>query len=449
MNLAEKHNTLSYALVNDFEDHFISGEAPKWVDLNASASFPAHSDYIINIWGEAKENGEKYFSVSLCQKSLSAEPDREKELFTAYAPRDDAYSALLDCVDKVISHFERSVQLHCEPISVPGPYEAYTKQHMQPLLDALNEGDFDRAAALTPTRYRLCGYQEFEEDYLYEQNGFGWAGQFERTIVPAGRYPVFVANYSYHEADGQFMNDVKDFSGLYIFLAGKCIADSTGRNPEEFPFDNTVWSSPYAHSVAHAIVNNASSIELLPPFKAVTVPFEYAGEEHITYKIIDESLPNRMKQNPMFLRNQSSYIQRTKDLSTDAKTLYDYFVRDFAGIGFEPGSGIPANNLFCYDAYSTVAMKELLDKGFVQNCDGDIERFGLTAKERLYLFHTGQANGEQRDSLLWDKEYNKCKKEAARKPVLEDQIQSASHRSSLQAVTHTQEHVKQPVQQEH
>lgn len=47
-----------------------------------------------------------------------------------------------------------------KPLSVDSDYFAYDRQAMQPLLDALERGDFELAEALTPTKYRLCGYQE-------------------------------------------------------------------------------------------------------------------------------------------------------------------------------------------------------------------------------------------------------------------------------------------------
>lgn len=50
-----------------------------------------------------------------------------------------------------------------KPLSVDSDYFAYDRQAMQPLLDALEKGDFELAEALTPAKYRLCGYQEYTE----------------------------------------------------------------------------------------------------------------------------------------------------------------------------------------------------------------------------------------------------------------------------------------------
>lgn len=78
-----------------------------------------------------------------------------------------------------------------KPLSVDSDYFAYDRQAMQPLLDALEKGDFELAEALTPAKYRLCGYQEYKEAKIEGEYGIGWAGQFAEIVVPAGIYPVF------------------------------------------------------------------------------------------------------------------------------------------------------------------------------------------------------------------------------------------------------------------
>ena len=121
-----------------------------------------------------------------------------------------------------------------KPLSVDSDYFAYDRQTMQPLLDALERGDFELAEALTPAKYRLCGYQEYKESKTEEERGIGWAGQFADIVVPAGIYPVFAREFQYHEAKHCYTNRLRDYSGFFTWVEGQCIASSYEQ--DKFPY---------------------------------------------------------------------------------------------------------------------------------------------------------------------------------------------------------------------
>lgn len=188
-----------------------------------------------------------------------------------------------------------------EALSVDSDYFAYDRQAMQPLLDALEKGDFELAEALTPTKYRLCGYQEYKEPKTEEERGIGWAGQFADIVVPAGIYPVFAREFQYHEAKHCYTNQLRDYPGFFTWAEGQCVASSSEQ--KEFPYPRTLTQSPYCHDVAHSILEGKGSIHLIYPFKAIEVPFTgFDGKDYVTHKIIDSRLPELVQENPMKLR---------------------------------------------------------------------------------------------------------------------------------------------------
>lgn len=147
-----------------------------------------------------------------------------------------------------------------KPLSVDSDYFAYDRQAMQPLLDALEKGDFELAEALTPAKYRLCGYQEYTEAKTEEERGIGWAGQFADIVVPAGIYPVFAREFQYHEAKHCYTNRLRDYSGFFTWVEGQCIASSYEQG--KFPYPRTLTESPYCHAVAHSILEGRSQLQL-------------------------------------------------------------------------------------------------------------------------------------------------------------------------------------------
>lgn len=215
-----------------------------------------------------------------------------------------------------------------EPLSVDSDYFAYDRQAMQPLLDALEKGDFELAEALTPAKYRLCGYQEYTEAKTEEERGIGWAGQFADIVVPAGIYPVFAHEFQYHEAKHCYTNRLRDYSGFFTWVEGQCIASSYEQG--KFPYPRTLTESPYCHAVAHSILEGKGDIYLIYPFKAVEHPFTgYDGKDYVTHQIIDSRLPELVQENPMKLRgfgpveegNRKNIIKKCNQMEAAAAAL--------------------------------------------------------------------------------------------------------------------------------
>ena len=188
-----------------------------------------------------------------------------------------------------------------KPLSVDSDYFAYDRQAMQPLLDALEKGDFELAEALTPAKYRLCGYQEYKEAKIEGEYGIGWAGQFAEIVVPVGIYPVFALEFQYHEAKRCYTNHLRDYFGFFTWVEGQCVASSYEQ--DKFPYPRTLTKSPYCHDAAHSILEGKGDIHLIYPFKAVEVSFTgFDGKDYVTHKIIDSRLPELVQENPMKLR---------------------------------------------------------------------------------------------------------------------------------------------------
>lgn len=429
----QQHADLSYAIANTFETALLDGETNRWNELCVSSPIPDHPDYGIVVWGELSEAGEKGFSISLRQNFNEETLGHGGELLQAFAPIDPAYEGLLCACDKVAEFLHESFKEPVDPVHPDGPYGVYKKETMQPILDALNAGDFRLAAELTPAKLRLCGYQEFEKEHLHQQYGYGWAGQFEETIVAPGRYPVFATNYHYAERDHLYTNHLKDFQGLLIFLAGKCVADSIDRSPDAYPYDNTVFESPYCHAVAHSILDGQSSIHLLPPFQAEPVHFQYDGRDITTYHIKDSSLPLYMKQNPMHFRNLGMHIRKTNGMSEKARCLYNKFIREYSHSIGSSSKSISLQHLSQDPHYSQEALKELLAKNKVQLHEQNDDVYELTAAERLDLFHTGQMHNAERDPLKWKAEYDSCRQSYENGHSLKTRIQAAKTRTVSQS----------------
>lgn len=129
-----------------------------------------------------------------------------------------------------------------KPLSVDSDYFAYDRQAMQPLLDALEKGDFELAEALTPAKYRLCGYQEYKEAKIEGEYGIGWAGQFAEIVVPGGIYPVFALEFQYHEAKRCYTNHLRDYFGFFTWVEGQCVASSYEQ--DKFPYPRTAKPAP-------------------------------------------------------------------------------------------------------------------------------------------------------------------------------------------------------------
>lgn len=426
-----KHFQLSESIVDSFETAVRNSEAISWEDLTIFSPIGNNSGYGIVVWGENDKDGTRSFYVSLRQNFDKDSIATGKEIFTAVAPLDAGYESLLTAIDKVSAYFENSLK---EPSAAPifsgFPYGYYSQEVMQPLLDALNSGDFARAAELAPPKHYLCGYQEFDKEHIHKEYGLGWAGQFCETAVPAGRYPVFARQYSYNEREKVYTNDLKDFQGLYTFVCGNCIAESDTR-PENLPYPNVSWESPYCHAVGESILEGNSSIHLLPPFEAVPVHFQYDGKDATTYDIVDTSLPAKMKQDPISLRNQSAYIRRTFDLSEKGRRLYDEFERHFTLYRFWDQGSVPEDKLSTLQHYSPEVLRELMDKNFVVRRGDEGVSYELSASIRLALFETRELSiNYDTDGYKYKAEYERVKVEAEKKPALDQQIRVANSKST-------------------
>lgn len=427
-----KHSQLSESIVDSFETAVRNSEAISWEDLTVFSPIGKDSGYGIVVWGEKADDGTRSFSVSLRQNFDKDSIATGKEMFTAVAPLDAEYEGLLTAIDKVCAYFENSLkEPSVAPIFSGFPYGYYSQEVMQPLLDALNSGDFSLAAELAPPKHYLCGYQEFDKEHIHKEYGLGWAGQFCDTAIPAGRYPVFARQYSYNEREKVYTNDLKNFQGLYTFVCGNCIADSDNRAPDAYPFPNTVWESPYCHAEGESILEGKSSIHLLPPYEAVPVHFQYDGKDATTYDIVDTSLPAKMKQDPISLRNQSAYIRRTMNLSEKGRRLYDEFVHHFTLFRFWDKGSIPAQKLSTLKNYSPEVLQELMNKNFVVRRDEREVSYELQPSIRLALFEAREMRiNYDNDGYKYKPEYERAKKEAEKKPALRDQIHSASSRAN-------------------
>lgn len=207
--------------------------------------------------------------------------------------------------DKEPEHLIKS----CENVS--GNYEQVhpvtdmkTRADMQSILDALQCEDYDFARAICPSDKKLIGYEIIESPRDITQYG-SYAADFWTTRVPAGIYPVFAREYTYNEAKELYTNQIKDFNGLFAWKEGLIVSSNFEKDIGK---TNVVLETPYAHSIAHIVLENpARDIHLLPPFCAQKVYFTYDNEIHHTYQIIDSSLPEYLETNPIKLENKPSF----------------------------------------------------------------------------------------------------------------------------------------------
>lgn len=194
-----------------------------------------------------------------------------------------------------------------ESIKTEDKYTAYGRRHFQPLLDALAKGDFELAEALTPAKYRLCGYHELKEMTRIDEAGIGWAGQYTLNEVPAGIYPIFVDKFHYHEANGHYTNETHSL-GVVAWFEGTCVGSDSPYFKDPKP--NVVWQRPYSHSLSHNVLDGVGTAHLIYPFRAFEQPFTYEGKDYVTYKIEDMSIPYKVEANPLYLRGRCKPQQK-------------------------------------------------------------------------------------------------------------------------------------------
>ena len=188
-----------------------------------------------------------------------------------------------------------------EPIGSGERYVLHDRAVMQPLLDALEKGDFELAEALTPIKERLCGYTELKETTRMEEYGLGWAGQYAITMVPPGIYPIFVSKFAYHERDKHYTNEVH-YMGISKWFEGTCIESDILKPGSQEP--HIVFRSPYAYDVARNISAGTGPSRLIYPFETASATHVSVvdGKTFVHFTIVDSSVPYNAPENPLHLR---------------------------------------------------------------------------------------------------------------------------------------------------
>ena len=175
-----------------------------------------------------------------------------------------------------------------------------SRENMNPLLEALQLGDFERARTLTPEYMKLIGYEILQEPTEVLQYG-AYAADYWYTMVPPGIYPIFATEYAYHADKEMYTNTIKSFNGLRIWKEGTITKSSDADYYTDESRSNVIWENPYAFTIGKIVFENPNSnIKLLPPFQAEKIYFsDDAGDLIYIFQIKDTSLPEFMYDNPM------------------------------------------------------------------------------------------------------------------------------------------------------
>lgn len=154
------------------------------------------------------------------------------------------------------------------------------------------------------------GYQVVTEPTESTEYG-SYAADYWVTTIPPGVYPVFAKEYSLHEGKNMYMNHLKDFNGISIWREGEYTGGNFFKANEDKGERRVVWSNPYAHALAGGILKNENRhTHLLKPFEAQKIDFMYDGKLCSTHHIVDRSLPEYAKENPMKIKAKSSSIDK-------------------------------------------------------------------------------------------------------------------------------------------
>ena len=127
------------------------------------------------------------------------------------------------------------------------------------------------------------GWYTVSEDTEYTDRGYECAAWFKRIMVKAGKYPVMADKFFYNEREKTKTNQLED-RAISIKLTGTVTADDfagrfCGNLIEGAEFnkyvgqDDSLYLTPYTHSVAHSILGGKSNIELLDEFEAREIHF--------------------------------------------------------------------------------------------------------------------------------------------------------------------------------
>jgi len=132
-------------------------------------------------------------------------------------------------------------------------------------------------------------------DRLYE-----CAAWYTRIELEPGTYPVYGIYEKYGYAYREEVRDKWYLKWVSYSVPGTIVEDNFQSlfcgNPVGKSYDRTqnagkadTWhaSGIYPFAVAKAILDGESSIVLDPGFKAVPVPFQYDGQDKVTYDIVE------------------------------------------------------------------------------------------------------------------------------------------------------------------
>ena len=143
------------------------------------------------------------------------------------------------------------------------------------------------------------GWYNLKEDEVF-RNTYSYAAWYQDVEVKAGKYPVFAREYQLNERLRKYTNELKDFGNIVVVLPGKVVASDFSshyggvaygsKTDQDLGEESEYMYHPYAHSLAHSILEGKSNIELITPFEAKYIYFEYEGKQHKTAGIFNNEM---------------------------------------------------------------------------------------------------------------------------------------------------------------
>jgi hypothetical protein len=126
------------------------------------------------------------------------------------------------------------------------------------------------------------GWYNLEKDEVF-RNTYSYAAWYEDVLVKAGKYPVYAREYNFNERLRKYTSELKDFGNIVVVLPGEVVGDDfsshyggvavTSKVDQGVGKKSEYMYHPYAHSLAHSILEGKSRIELIAPFEAKYVHF--------------------------------------------------------------------------------------------------------------------------------------------------------------------------------
>lgn len=149
---------------------------------------------------------------------------------------------------------------------------------------------------------KQIGWFTLKEDKVFCDNGYECAAWYENILVPAGKYPINVVDYTVMHFDDErrkrYNGRVKGhIDSAYITMDGTIVSDDFGSRFYGMPIgDYDIYQNKgkpsrytmqmYLYSLADSVLHDPDSpYELLPEYEAREVYFEYDGEQHKTHEI--------------------------------------------------------------------------------------------------------------------------------------------------------------------